>query len=71
MQLRFSGNRLTLEHLLHQVNAAARAIQLVAQQLVRRAGRQAETTVDASAHYLFRLLAFRRVFDEICEMGLH
>jgi hypothetical protein len=71
MQLRFPGNRLTLQHLLHQVNAPAGAIQLVAQQLVGRAGRQAETAVDACAHYRFRLLTFRRVFDEIREMGLH
>jgi hypothetical protein len=71
MQLRFPGNRLTLQHLLHQIDTPARAIQLVAQQLVSRASGEAETTVDASAHYRFRLLAFRRVFDEIREMGLH
>jgi len=38
---------LAFDHLLDEVNAAARAIELVAQQLIRRAGGGAEAAVHA------------------------
>src|SRR5438105_999250 len=44
-----------LEHILDQVDAAARAVELVAEQDIGRAGRGAETAMHAGAQYLFRL----------------
>ena len=41
-----------LQHLLDQVNAAARAIALVPEQHVGRAGRRAEAAMDAPAQHL-------------------
>ncbi len=52
--------RLALEKLLHLVNAPARAVEFVAEQLVGRAGRVAKTAVHALAQYrldLFRVRA--------------
>jgi hypothetical protein len=48
-----------LEHLLDQVDAAARAVELVAEQLVGRAGRGAEAAVHALAQDRLGLAAFR------------
>ena len=49
VELRSRGRRRALEHLLHQVDAAARPVELVAEQLVGRAGRGAEAAVHALA----------------------
>ena len=59
------------EHLFHQVNAAARAVQLVAQQLVGGAGGGAKTAVHAFAQNGFGRLAVGRVLVLGREMGLH
>jgi hypothetical protein len=59
------------QHLLDQVDAAARAIELVAQQLVGRAGRGAEAAMHAAAQYLLGLAPGRGMTDEIGEMGFH
>ena len=49
VQLRTRRHRRALEQLLHEVDAPARAVQFVAQDLVRRAGGQTEATVHAAA----------------------
>jgi hypothetical protein len=48
------------KHLLHQVDAAAWAIEFVAEKLIRGAGRGAKTTVHALAQNGFGLFAFGR-----------
>jgi hypothetical protein len=58
VQLRLARGRLAFEHLLDQVDAAARAVELVAQQLVGRAGGGAEAAVHALAQDGFGLAAF-------------
>ena len=50
-----------LEHLLDQVDAPARAVELVAQQLIGRAGRRAETAVHAGAQDRVGFAALGRV----------
>ena len=57
VQLRARADRLALEQLLHEIDAAARTVELVAQQLVGRAGGQAETAVHAAAQNGLRLAA--------------
>ena len=49
VQLRRARRRVAFEHLLDEVDAAARAVELVAEQLVGRAGRGAEAAVHALA----------------------
>src|SRR5204862_2401998 len=49
MELRLRGRRRALEHLLDEVDAPARPVELVAEQLVGRAGRGAEAAVPALA----------------------
>ena len=71
MHLRFFSGCFTLKDLLDQVDTATRAIQLVAQQLISRTSRGAKTAVHTAAQNGISLLAFRGVFDEICEIGLH
>ena len=62
---------LALEDLLDLVDAAARPIQFVAQQLVGRAGRGAEAAVHAGAQDPVRLAAAGRISNEIGERCLH
>ncbi|MNU08040.1 hypothetical protein D3C72_2539150 [compost metagenome] len=63
MLLRLAGGLLAFEHLLDQVDAATRAVQLVAQQLVGGAGGGAEAAVHALAQNGFGLLAFGGVLE--------
>ena len=71
VDLRRARHRLAFEHLLHQVDAPARAVELVAEQLVGRAGRGAEAAVHALAQDRLGLDAFGRVLEFGGEMGLH
>ena len=48
------GFLLALQHLLHQVNAPARAVELVPEQDVSGAGSSAKTAMDAGAQDLVR-----------------
>ena len=57
------------EHLLDQIDAAARAVEFVAEQLIGRAGRGAEAAVHAFAQDASASCAFGRVFDEFGEAG--
>ena len=59
------------EHLFHQINAAARTVEFVAEQLIGRAGCGAEPAVDAFAQDSLGFAALRRVLNEIGEIGLH
>jgi hypothetical protein len=67
----FARGRLTFEHLLDEVNAPARAVELVAQQLVGRAGGSAKTAVHALTQNSFGSQAVGRALEFGCEMGLH
>jgi hypothetical protein len=70
VQLGLAGRFHAFQHLLDQVDAAARAIQLIAQQLVSRAGSGTEAAVDAGAQDGLGLLAFARTLDEIGKVRL-
>ena len=71
MQLCLLGGRLTFKDLLDQIDATARTIQLIAEQLIGGAGRSTESTMHALAQNGIRFLTLRRVFDEVSEIGLH
>ena len=71
VRLRLLGDLLAFEHLLDQVDAATRTIELVTEQPVDRAGRGTETAMHAGAQDGIGLTAFRRTPDEIGEIGLH
>ena len=71
VQLGLARGRLAFQHLFHQVDAATRAVELVAEQLVGRAGRGAEAAVHAFAQDGFGLAAFGSVLVFGSEMGLH
>ena len=70
-KLGLRGDRGALQHLLHEVDAAARPVELVAQQLIGRTGRGAEAAVHALAQDRVGLAALGRVADEVGELGLH
>ncbi len=60
-----------LEHLLHQVDAAARAVALIAREHVSRAGRRAEAAMNATAQD-FVGAGDRRIGElDVVEIGLH
>ena len=61
----------TFEHLLHQVDAAARTVALIAKQLVRRAGGIAEAAVNAASQDSVGLANVRLLEVFFAEMGLH
>jgi hypothetical protein len=62
---------LTFEHLLDEVDAPARAVELVAQQLVSRASGGAKAAVHALAQNSFGSQAIGRALKFGSEMGLH
>ena len=66
MQLRFSGSGRAFQHLLDQIDASARAVELVTQQLIGWAGRCAKPAVHAFAQDAFGLGAVRRTLDKVC-----
>ena len=67
----FSADLAAFQILLHQVNAPARRIQFVAEDLIGRAGGEAKAAVHAAAQDAFGLDALGRIADEIGELGLH
>src|SRR5262249_39094175 len=68
---RLLAGRRALEHLLDEGDAPARAVELVAEQLVGQARRGAETAMHALAQDRVGLAALRRIADEVGELGLH
>ena len=71
VQLRLARDRRTFQHLLHQVDAAARAVEFVAQQLVGGASGEAEAAVHAFAQDGLGLLAVVRALEFGSQVGLH
>ncbi len=71
VRARLLGRALAFQHLLDQVDAAARPVELVAEQLVGRARRGAEAAVDALAENRVGFAPLGRVPDECGEIGLH
>src|SRR5262249_56088507 len=70
VQPRPVGHWLALQRLLHEVDAPARAVVLVAEQQVGRAGRGAEAAVHALPQDRVGLVPLGRVLDEICQSRL-
>jgi hypothetical protein len=71
VQLCRFADRLPFEHLFDQIDAPARPVELIAEQLESRAGRGAETAVHTAAQNRVGLAPGRRVLDEISKIGLH
>ncbi len=71
VQLRAAPGRLAFEHLLELVDASARAVEFVAEQLVGRTGRGAEPAMHASAQNGVGLLAFGCFQELLGQMRLH
>jgi hypothetical protein len=71
MELRLVRDGLPFQHLLDQVNASARTVELVSEELVRRTRGRAKAAVHAVAQDRFCFATFGRVLDEWGEMGLH
>jgi len=71
VKLRASPDLGAFQHLLDQVDPAARAVKLVAQELVGRAGRRAEAAVHAAAQDRLGLAALGSVPNEVGEMRFH
>src|SRR6267142_2215667 len=71
VQARLAGHRRAFERALHEVDAAARTVEVVAEHLVGRAGGGAEAAVHAFAQDGLGLAPLGRVADEVGELGLH
>ena len=71
MELCLRGGFGAFQHLLDEIDATARAVELVAQKLIRRARRKAESAMHARAQDVLGLAALGRVADEVGERGLH
>ena len=71
MLLRGAGRRLAFQHLLDEVDAASRTVQLIAQTLVGGTGGGAKTAVHTFAQNGFRLLPLRGALIFGGELGLH
>src|SRR5207247_829526 len=71
VQPRPVGDLLPLEHLLHEIDAASRAVVLVAEEQIGRTGRGAEAAVHALAEDRVGLAPFGRVADKLGQSGLH
>jgi hypothetical protein len=71
VQPRLAADFSALEHLFHEVNAPARAVQLVAQQQIRGARCRAKPAMHAGAQDRIGFPALVRVTDEVGERGLH
>src|SRR5438034_1041736 len=71
VQPRPVGDLLPLERLLHEIDAAPRAVVLIAEEQIGRTGRGAEAAVHALAEDRVGLAPFGRVADEIGQGGLH
>ena len=71
MQLRAARRRLAFEHLLDKVDATPWTIELIAQQLIGRAGRVTEAAVHALAQNGFGFQSVRGVKKFGGEFSLH
>src|SRR5690606_31653347 len=71
VQLRGFADRPALEHFLYEVNAPARAVELVAQFLIRGARGLAEAAMHATAQDLVGGFALGRIAYPGCKIRLH
>ena len=71
VHLRLRGDLVAFEDFLHQVDAAARTVEFVAQQLVSRTGCRAEPAMHARAQDAVGFLAFGGAADEFGQIGFH
>ncbi len=71
MQLCLRRGWRALKHLLDQINAPARAVEFVAEQLIGRAGRVAKTAMHAAAEDFFGLGGAGQLARLFAEGGLH
>ena len=71
MQPRPVGDLLPLERLLHEIDAASRAVVLVAEEQIGWTGRGAEAAVHALAEDRVGFAPFGRVADKLGQSGLH
>ena len=71
MQACTRADRLTFEHALDEINAAARAVQFIAQQLIGGTSRGAKAAVHALAQNVLGLASFVAVAEFSSEFGLH
>ena len=71
VQLRLGRDWCTLEHLLHQVDPPARAVELITEQQVGRARRGAKSAVHARADQRLRLARLRPLTQPLSELRLH
>ena len=65
------GSLSSLKQLLNEIDASARPVQLVSEQLIGRAGRRTKTAMNAFAEYLARLLAKRGALEIFSEFDVH
>ena len=61
----------TFQHLFNQINAPTRAVQFIAEQLVRRACGRTKTAMDTTSENRVRAVAARRAANKVGEMSLH
>jgi len=71
VQLRAASDLSTFEYLLDQIDAPARTVEFIAEQLVGRAGGVAETAMHAFAQNCSRFFALGRIAELWTEMRLH
>src|SRR5450631_4210728 len=71
VQLRARGHVRAFEHLLDEVDASARPVEFVAEQLIGRAGCRAKTAMHAGAQDRIGFTPLGRILDEIGEPGFH
>src|SRR5205814_3666516 len=67
MQLRARGDRCALEQLLHEIDAPARTVELIAEQLASGTGGKTEAAMHALAHARKHLAPRRRHFHRVPE----
>ena len=65
------GSLSAFKQLLNEIDASARPVQLVSEQLIGWAGRCAKTAMNAFAEYLARLLAKRGAFEILSQFNVH
>ncbi len=71
MGLCFAAYLVAFQYLLDQVDPAARAVQLITQQLVGGAGCRAKTAMNTRAQNSLRILDVRVVQEFFADIGLH
>lgn len=71
MRLCLAADGVSFQHLLDQINTAARPVQFVTQQLVGWAGRGTKTAMHAGSQDTLRILDVMIVFKLTADVGLH